>query len=149
MQSSSCRSIAELQDALSASNGTTPIQAVLKRTLRGSYAPYEQQVILNGTPDVFVPESTRNLRAVFTDDASQSKLRQFPNATNNYATIRSHRRLPDGTQRFVLAETVFDQSRAGPILGSAVSFLDYGLSSNGNPTRIPIGLLLSDPVDCH
>lgn len=104
-------------------------------------------VLLNGILGLHPVGGTRNFRTVFTDEASQSMLERFPMAQNFAYEVRSHRRLPDGTQRFVLVESVTEQCRVCPILGAAVTFLDIGPSTNGALHRRPVGLLLGRPED--
>ncbi|MGJ8586220.1 MAG: peptidoglycan-binding domain-containing protein [Marinosulfonomonas sp.] len=109
------------------------------------YAPYEAWFLVDGGPRIFEPEITRGLSSVFVDAASQSMLRRFPAAQNFYSPIAAHRLLADGTQRFVLIETVTNQCRACDILGSAITFLEVGPSTGGQIRRLPIGLSLDGP----
>jgi hypothetical protein len=109
------------------------------------YAPYEAWFLVDGGPKIYEPEVTRGLSVAFVDAASQSMLRQFPGAQNFYSPIAAHRMLADGTQRFVLIETVTNQCRACDILGIAVTFLEVGPSTGGQLRRLPIGLSLDGP----
>lgn len=108
-------------------------------------SPHQWPVLLNGSVGEIALETTSNLAAVFTDPTSQKMLQRFPQATSRSARIRSHRLLQDGTQRFVLVETIINGCRACPILGSAVTFLEIGPATGGVLRRTPIGLSLEDP----
>lgn len=109
---------------------------------------YYTPMLVNG-PAGFTPlEFTRGMAQVFRDDASRKMLSQFPRAENiGGLSIRSHRRLADGTQRFVLSEIVVDGCRACAILGSAISFIDVGPATNNQLVRRPVGVLLESPGD--
>ncbi|MCR9089620.1 MAG: peptidoglycan-binding protein [Rhodobacteraceae bacterium] len=100
-------------------------------------------VLLNGPVGLHQVAFTRDLRANFRDTASQRMLDRYPNATSAVAmTIGAHRKLPDGTQRFVLTEAISDGCRACAGLGTAVTFLEIGPSTGNVPLRRPVGLLL-------
>ena len=108
------------------------------------YSPYEATLLANGKPDIINPELTRDIAAAFSDSASGSMLRRFPQATAIGGRIAGYRALPNGQQRFVFVETVFDGCHACDVLGAAVTFLDF--STNGTLTvRQPIGLNLGEP----
>jgi murein DD-endopeptidase MepM/ murein hydrolase activator NlpD len=109
---------------------------------------YYSPILLNGPVGFQEVPFTRDLRETFWDDASQQMLGRFPRASNiGGIEVRSHRRLPDGTQRFAVIETVNDGCRACDILGSAVSFLEIGPATGNRVVRRPVGLLLGDPGD--
>ncbi len=107
---------------------------------------YFTPMLVNGPAGFTEIGFTRDMNQAFRDDASQRMLRQFPRATNiGGLSIRSHRRLADGTQRFALSEIVMDGCRACDILGSALSFIDIGPATGQRLVRRPVGLLLDDP----
>jgi murein DD-endopeptidase MepM/ murein hydrolase activator NlpD len=107
---------------------------------------YYLPVLLNGPLGLHRLAMTRDLAATFRDDASRKMLARYPRATNvGGVSVRAHRLLADGTQRFVIQETVHDGCRACPILGSAFSFADIGPATGGVLARRPIGLALGDP----
>ncbi len=109
---------------------------------------YYIPVLLNGPLGFQEVPFTRDLQGTFRDGTSQQMLQRFPRASNiGGIDIRSHRRLPDGTQRFTVIETVNDGCRACEILGSAVSFLEIGPATGNRLVRRPIGLLLGDPTN--
>ncbi len=108
-------------------------------------SPHQWPVLVNGSVGEVALETTNSLSAVFTDPTSQKMLQRFPQATARSAQIRSHRLLEDGTQRFVLVETIIDGCRACPILGTAVTFLEIGPMTGGALRRTPIGLSLEYP----
>lgn len=108
------------------------------------YSPYEATMLVNGTPDIIWPEMTRDMAATFSDSASQAMLRQFPKAMIIGGDITGYRKLPNGRQRFVFNETVFDACHACPILGGAISFLEFD-STGKQVERRAVGLDLSPP----
>lgn len=109
---------------------------------------YYTPILLNGALGFQEVPFTRNLPGTFRDSTSQQMLQRFPRASNiGGIDIRSHRRLPDGTQRFTVVEIVNDGCRACEILGSAVSFLEIGPATGNRLERRPIGLLLGDPAE--
>lgn len=108
---------------------------------------YSLPVLVNGPVGFVRVEPSVDLFAGFGDETSQKMLRRYSQAFANGMNIRSHRLLSDGTQRFVLMETVVDGCRACDILGSAVTFLEVGPSTGGVLLRRPVGLLIGDPRD--
>lgn len=106
---------------------------------------YSLPMLINGPAGIVRVEPSVELVSVFGDEASQKMLRRYPQAFADGMEIRSHRLLPDGTQRFTLVETVMDGCRACEILGAAVTFLDVGPSTGGIVVRTPVGLLIGDP----
>lgn len=110
-------------------------------------SPHRWPILLNGSVGEITLETTNDLAAVFTDPTSRKMLGQFPQAISRSAQIRSNRLLEDGTQRFVLVETIIDGCRACPILGNAVTFLEIGPATGGTLKRTPIGLSIRDPSD--
>lgn len=108
---------------------------------------YSLPVLVNGAAGLFLIENSFELRDFFRDEASLAMLRRYPGAFTDAKEIRSHRVLPDGTQRFTLVETVVDSCRACDILGAAVTFLEVGPSTGGVVVRKPVGLLIGDPKD--
>lgn len=105
---------------------------------------YYFPVLVNGQPELQNIPITRDLFRFFRDGASSTMLQRFPRAASlGPANVTAHRVLPNGTQRFVLTETIVNGCRACAVLGSAVSYLE--ISPNGDSQRRPIGLLLSNP----
>ncbi|WP_372921591.1 peptidoglycan-binding domain-containing protein [Roseovarius sp.] len=104
-----------------------------------NYAPYEHTVILNGSPDILDPELTRNA-GVFSDATSLRIRLANPGTYLFYPQITAHRHLPDGTQRFVLTETLMSGARAsGSMIGAALSFLDFAPGKRA-PARHPVAI---------
>ena len=113
---------------------------------RGASTSY-YPILVNGSPKEIVVNSSSNLRAEFSDETSVKMLNAFPRAVSYRTSIRSHRLLDDGTQRFTVMETILDGCRGCPILGSAVTFIEIGPATGNQLRRRPIGLLLSPPND--
>lgn len=104
------------------------------------YSPYEERVLINGTPDLIRIDSVfRNLPSAFPDNASQAVLRRYPDAAATWVGISGHRFLPSGGQRFVIGLALSTGCRACPIVGSGVSFLDFDADGR-EITRSNIGL---------
>ena len=107
---------------------------------------YFTPILVNGPLGYQEVPFTSNLQQTFRNGTSQKMLSRYPRAINiGGIDVRSHRLLPDGTQRFTVVEIVNDGCRACPVLGSAVSFLEIGPSTGNRLTRRPVGLLLGDP----
>ena len=117
----------------------------LAHVLFNGASPHVWPVLLNGDLQEHEVKGTSDLAATFRDSTSQRLLRRFPNAFSSTDFIQAHRILEDGTQRFVLIESVVDGCRACPILGSAITFLEIGPSTGGAVRRRPIGLSLVEP----
>lgn len=116
-------------------------------TAHVTYAPYEREYLVNGGLDVMLPSVGYDLGRFYPDDTSQAMLRRFPQASPIYVSVAGHRLLPDGTQRFVIAQTVFDQCRACPILGSGFAFADIGPATGGELRYRAVGVFLEGPEE--
>lgn len=105
-----------------------------------NYAPYEDMRLVNGSVGITQAEPTRNPVASFADATSQRILGATPGAYAMYPFVTAHRLLPDGTQRFVLSESILSGARASAASqGIAYSFLDFRA---GDPvaTRRSVGI---------
>jgi len=102
-------------------------------------------VLLNGAVGFLPLYPTRDLHAAFRDDASRDMLDRFPQASSYGIEVRSHRLLPDGTQRFAAIEMITESCHACPIVGAALTFHEVGPATGGQVLSRPIGLLLGDP----
>ncbi len=120
--------------------GMVDLAVVLYQGASSWYVP----VLLNGQPDLVIPQDTADLLGTFVDPESRRLLRQFPNAassaTGYYAPVSSHRTLDDGTQRFARIEMVTEGCRACAPIGTAITFLDIGPATGGKILRRPIGI---------
>lgn len=103
--------------------------------------------LLNGSPDIQYLATSSDLSAAFKDPASQQMLARYPKAISRQGQVRSHRLMPDGTQRFTFAEVIVDGCRGCPKLGTAITFIEVGPSTHGAFRHRPIGLLLGSPKD--
>lgn len=103
-------------------------------------------VLLNGPLDIHPVDGSYPLKTIFIDELSRKMLALFPQASSSRSQVRAYRTLQDGTQRFVLVESVTNQCRVCAILGSAITFLEIGPSTGNKLRRRPIGLLLEDPA---
>lgn len=102
-------------------------------------------VLLNGTPDLKVVPHASDLAGTFRDETSRAMLARYPEASSRDVIVTAHRVLPDGTQRFVVVETLTDQCRACDYLGSAVTFLEVGPATGGRLQSVPVGLHITGP----
>ena len=102
-------------------------------------------VLVNGSPDVQLLQPTLDLAQSFRDDTSRAMLARYPGASSRDMIVTAHRTLPDGTQRFVLVETLSDQCRACDIIGSAVTFVEIGPATGGRLQSVPVGLHITGP----
>ena len=99
-------------------------------------------VLLNGSLGaVQIGGSRLPLAASFSDAASRSLLLRHPQATPRSTRILAHRLLADGTQRFVLVESLVDGCMACASVGGAMTFLEAGGTTGGRLARRPIGLV--------
>lgn len=102
-------------------------------------------VLLNGEAGFHRVEMDIDPPATFRDDTSRAMLARFPAASPYAAVVNAHRILPDGTQRFVVGQTMTDQCRACDIVGVAYSFIEIGPATGNTIVRRPIGLFLDGP----
>lgn len=105
-----------------------------------NYAPYEDTVLLNGSPDIIAPVLTRDARSAFPDTTSRRIYDSTPDPMLIYPMFTAYRLLPDGSQRFVQTESLMSGARAAGIFaGAAVTFLDFP-PDGGAPLRKPVAL---------
>lgn len=85
----------------------------------------EQMLFLNGEPAILHPYDV--VGGVAPDDPTSRAMRtRHPELfAMGQAVIGAHRRLPDGTQRFVIWDVLVDGCRACEVLGLAVAEVDF------------------------
>lgn len=99
----------------------------------------EMTYLLNGSLGEYILKKSKDFSG-FTDQTSRQLLAELPNASVGSGFIVSHRRLSDGTQRFVYSESITNGCRACELIALTYEFLEVGPATGGLLKRRPIGI---------
>ncbi len=93
--------------------------------------------LVNGSPDLLATEfQYGNLAPYAIDAPSRAFAKAFPQASvRGGGGFSSHRKLPDGGQRFVFGDSIVSQCRACPMLGGVGRVYDFSADGTLRQTR--------------